>query len=274
METNNPPLERPQHTDVRPDRDDINRRYSPYFTTTYFNLLNAAYTGELDRFKMVASSYDKRGDGLATTIQRHVDDSGTRSLSFAAAGGSLDVCRYLVEELNLDVDVKDDNGLTPLCFGAIKGHLNTVEYLLEKGANPDGSNDPDSTTNTPLHYAVLGGDRKIQTLLLSKGIRIDVATKSGTTLSYAVVLGQLDAVKVLLDRHADPNAVLYGVIPPLMTTMVNNSPQIMDLLLHAGADPNAKSCGQTPLQFAAIFGITQSVKLLLEAGADPNALNG
>ncbi|MCL7030334.1 hypothetical protein MKW94_015511, partial [Papaver nudicaule] len=235
METNN--QERRKFMDVRPDRDEIDRIYSPWgfdfesYCRLYSNLLNAAYTGELDSFKMVASSYDNKGNGLARTIQCLVDGSGTGSLAFAAAGGSVDVCRYLVEELNFDVDVKDDNGLTPLCFGAVKGHLNTVEYLLEKGANPDGSNDPDSTINTPLHYVVLGGDRKIQTLLLSKGIRIDGATKSGTALSYAVVLSQIDAVKVLLDHHADPNIMLHGCVAPLTATIVNNSPQIMDLLL-------------------------------------------
>ncbi|XP_026457999.1 inversin-B-like [Papaver somniferum] len=108
----------------------------------------------LDRFRVLASSYDKRGNGLM--IQRLVDEDGTGSLAYAAAGGRVDVCRNLLEELNLYVDVKDNHGLTPLCYGAVKGHLDTVEYLLEQGANPDGSDDPNSTTNTPLHYAVLG----------------------------------------------------------------------------------------------------------------------
>ncbi|MCL7037038.1 hypothetical protein MKW94_008636 [Papaver nudicaule] len=158
METNNQTArKRSGHMDCSPDKDVINLKYSPCPVSAFFDLLSAAYTGELDRFKMVASSYDKRGDGLAKTIQRHVDGDRRGCLAFAAAGGRVDVCRYLVEELNLDVHVKDVNGVTPLCYAAVKGHLNTVEYLLEKGANPDGSDDPNSRTNTPLHYAVLGG---------------------------------------------------------------------------------------------------------------------
>ncbi|RZC73160.1 hypothetical protein C5167_048642 [Papaver somniferum] len=234
----------PEYMDVSPDRDEINRIYSPCRTSAYFDLLNSAYTGELDLFKMIASSYDKRGNGLAKTIQRLVDGDGRGSLAFAAAGGRVNVCSYLLEELKLDVDVKDDAGVTPLSYGAVKGHLNTVEYLLEQGANPDGSNDPDSTTNTPLHFAVLGGDREIQTMLLSKGVRINVATKSGTALSYAAILGQIDAVKVLLDHHAD-----------------------------AGADPDAKSCGFSPLIYAVMYGATGFIVRLLEAGADPNVTN-
>ncbi|KAI3944361.1 hypothetical protein MKW98_006522 [Papaver atlanticum] len=245
MECNQAPRE---HMDVCLDKDEIDKIGVPCRMSAYFDLLNSAYTGDLDRFKRLASCYDKRGEGLAMTIQHLLDGDGRGSFAFAAAGGRVNVCRYLLEELNLDVDVKDDEGVTPLSHGAVKGHLNTVEYLLEMGANPDGSNDPDSTTNTPLHYAVLGGDREIQTLLLSKGIRINVATRSGTALSY----GQTDAVKVLLDHHADPNVVLFGVVTPLTSAMLINSLPIMDLLLKAGADPNAKSCGFAPLIYAVL----------------------
>ncbi|XP_026425973.1 ankyrin-2-like isoform X1 [Papaver somniferum] len=269
METKQTPRKL-EHLDLRPDRDELNMLYSPCGMSAYFDLLNSAYTGDLDRFKKVASCCDKRGEGLSITVQRLVDGDGRGSLAFAAAGGRVDVCRYLLEELNLDIDVKDNHGVTPLSYGAVKGQLNTVEYLLEKGANPDGSNDPNSTANTPLHYAVLGGDRKIQTLLLSNGIRINVATRSGTALSYAAVLGQVDAVKVLLDHHADPNVEMLGVVTPVNSTIINNSLQIMDLLLQAGADPNAKSCGFAPLILAVNYGLTQFVVRLLEAGADPN----
>ncbi|KAI3895173.1 hypothetical protein MKX03_025565 [Papaver bracteatum] len=144
-----------------PDKDEINRSYAPSRTSAYFDLLNSAYTGNLNDFKTIAARYDNRGDGLAATIQRLKDRLGRGSLALAAAGGSVNVCRYLLEELNVDVDEKDHHGGTPLCYGAVKGHLNSVEYLLEMGANPNGSNDPNSTFNAPLHYAVLGGTSHI-----------------------------------------------------------------------------------------------------------------
>ncbi|RZC71965.1 hypothetical protein C5167_035128 [Papaver somniferum] len=247
--------------------------YAPSRRSAYFDLLNSAYTGNLDQFKMIASRYDCKGDGLAITIERLKDKLGRGSLIFAAAGGSVNVCRYLLEELNLEVDVKDNHGGTPLCYGAVKGHLNSVEFLLEKGANPNGSDDPNSTFNAPLQYAVLGGDIKIQKLLLSKGVRINFVTESGTPLYYAAVFDQLDSVKLLLDHHADPNVVVLGLVTPLIASILNDSPQITDLLLQAGADPNAESSGIAPLQYAVDYGLTQFIVPLLEPGADPNAMD-
>ncbi|KAI3869313.1 hypothetical protein MKX03_000718, partial [Papaver bracteatum] len=163
MESNQTSLE-PEHVDCRPNKDEINFMYSPCPRSAYFDLLDSAYTGNLDRFMSPRSAYFDLLDSAYTgNLDRFMMlvSSYVGSLAYAAAGGRVDVCRYLLEELNLYVDVKDNHGLTPLCYGAVKGHLDTVEYLLEQGANPDGSNDPNSTTNTPLHYAVLGGNRKI-----------------------------------------------------------------------------------------------------------------
>ncbi|XP_026397701.1 myotrophin-like [Papaver somniferum] len=150
MENNQTPTKQ-RYIIAGPDKVEINRSYAPSRRSSYFDLLDSAYTGNLDRFKIIASRYDDRGDGLAITVERLKDRLGRGSLIFAAAGGSVNVCRYLIEELNLDIDVKDYHGGTPLCYGAVKGHLNSVEYLLEKGANPNGSNDPNSTFNAPLH---------------------------------------------------------------------------------------------------------------------------
>ncbi|XP_026458609.1 ankyrin repeat and SOCS box protein 3-like [Papaver somniferum] len=45
------------------------------------------------------------------------------------------------------------------------------------------------------------------------------------------------------------------------------------LLLQAGADPNAVSCGNTPLIFSVRDGRIDDITRLLEAGADPNYVN-
>ncbi|KAI3926258.1 hypothetical protein MKW98_028394 [Papaver atlanticum] len=208
-------------------------------------LLTAAYKGELNRFK-----------------------NGRGCLHFAAAGGSLNVCKYLIENLKLDVDSKCEKGCTPLYDAPLDGNFDTVRYLLEKGANPDVSTD---TNLTPLHYAAKSGDTKIISLLLSKGVRLDVVNSSGTALQFAVALGHRVAVKVLLDHGANPNYDnSEGMLRPLISAVGTKSWECMELLLEAGADPNVASYGDTPLTFAAMDGGVEEVTRLLEAGADPN----
>ncbi|RZC90315.1 hypothetical protein C5167_031027 [Papaver somniferum] len=92
-----------------PDKDEIiYRSYAPSPKLAYFDLLNPAYTGNLDDFK--TSSYDTRGDGLTATIKHLKDGLGRGSLAFAAAGGRFNVCEYLLEELKVNVNEKDDDG--------------------------------------------------------------------------------------------------------------------------------------------------------------------
>ncbi|RZC47233.1 hypothetical protein C5167_040175 [Papaver somniferum] len=167
----------------------------------HFELFNAAYTGKLHNFKSLASDLAKgEGIGVAEAIRKLVLENGKGFLHVAAAGGSLEVCKYLIENLKLDVDSKDGTGTTPLHHAAMKRHLETARYLLEKGANPEASDD---TNATSLHFAALSGDTKIITLLLSRGVHVDVASTSGTALHFAAGTGHPDAVRVLLDHGAN-----------------------------------------------------------------------
>ncbi|KAI3837560.1 hypothetical protein MKX03_033583, partial [Papaver bracteatum] len=193
-------------------------------------LLNAAYKGELNRFKRFPLNHAKdEGIGVAEAIGKLKLKDGRGCLHFAAAGGSLEVCKYLIENLKLDVDSKCEKGCTPLYHASLDGHFDTVRYLLEKGANPDASTD---TNLTPLQYAAKSGNTKIITLLLSKGVRLDVVNSSGTALQFAVALGHRDAVKVLLDHGANPNYDnSEGQLRPLISAVGTQSWECMELLL-------------------------------------------
>ncbi|KAI3926262.1 hypothetical protein MKW98_028398 [Papaver atlanticum] len=218
------------------------RGYLPKSGSPHFELYDAAYTGKLHNFKWLASDH--------------------------AEGGGLEVCKYLIETLKLDLDSKDRIGTTPLHHATMKGHLEIVRYLLEKGANPEASDDKNATS---LHFAALSGDTKIITLLLSRGVRVDVASMSGTALHFTAGTGHRDAVRVLLDHGANPDVVSFqGMLRPLISAIYAKSWECVELLLQAGADPNAVSFGNTPLIAAARDGSVDVIKRLLEAGADPN----
>jgi len=85
----------------------------------------------------------------------------------------------------------------------------------------------------------------------------------------AAACKQYNAMKVLLDNHADCNKVTNSVYTPLMAALTAGSLECVKLLVKAGAD--VKGVGTiTPLLFAVKKGLTDFYKCLLEAGADPN----
>lgn len=52
-----------------------------------------------------------RGKGLAATVASVKDGKERGALSFAATEGQLKMCKYLVEELKIDVNDRDKEGI-------------------------------------------------------------------------------------------------------------------------------------------------------------------
>ncbi|KAI8546076.1 hypothetical protein RHMOL_Rhmol07G0088100 [Rhododendron molle] len=229
--------------------------------------LNAARTGNLDLFKKLAAQLDD-GNGLAQTVADVKDANKRGALHFAAREGQTEVCKYLVEELKLNVDTKDEDGETPLLHAARQGHITTVKYLIECGAN---ANIPSELGATALHHAAGTGDIELMRFLLSKGVDIDSQSDAGTPLIWAAGHAQQDALKVLLEHHADPNAETEDGITPLLSSVAAGSLACLELLIQAGAKVNITAGGATPLHIAADNGSPEIINSLLKAGADANA---
>lgn len=113
-------------------------------------LLNAARDGNLERLKKAAQVIGE-GQDLAETIAAVKDANGRGALHFAARDGRTEICKYLLEDLNLCVDSRDDDGETPLIHATRQGHLQTAKYLLEHGADPATTSNELGTT--ALHHA-------------------------------------------------------------------------------------------------------------------------
>ncbi|GKU86401.1 hypothetical protein SLEP1_g933 [Rubroshorea leprosula] len=190
------------------------------------------------------------------------------ALHYAAKNGHRHACKYLVEEVNLNIDVKDDYGRTPLHYACLTKNCVTAAYLLQRGANPNAKT---IMWRTPLHHAVEEGPLKLLKLLIYKGAEINALAECGTPLALAVIKGQKDFVKFLLDKDADPNAISDSLSYPLLQSVLVRDFECMELLLKAGADPNLRCTkAMTPLWNAAYQGWVEAIECLLHAGADPN----
>lgn len=97
-----------------------------------------------------------------------------------------------------------------------------------------------------------------------------------TALHLAAYYGAPGAVRLLLDRGADPNAVTHNFLAnmPIHAAAAGRHIDNCVLLLERGADVNAKQHGGfTPLHTPAQHGDRAMVELFLAHGADPGISN-
>ena len=95
-----------------------------------------------------------------------------------------------------------------------------------------------------------------------------------TALHLAIFGGQEAAMRLLLERGADPDVVStsdIAKVPPLGTAAFVRSVALAQVLLDSGADPNGRGEGGfTALHTAAQNEDEELARLLLERGADPS----
>ncbi len=160
-------------------------------------------------------------------------------------------------------------GLTPLLHAARAGHLEATKALLDGGADIDQTSG-DGTT--PLLIAMLNGRFDLGLHLLDRGADPNVASESGATPLYAVINVQWAGTSFYPQprAHEDQQAGYLNV---------------MESLLQAGADPNARLTkdlwwahqrlvsanleGTTPFFRAALGVDVAAMRLLVSYGADP-----
>lgn len=190
--------------------------------------------------------------GAAATAPAAGDTTGARSLSYGELVG-------------------DKGGLTPLLFAARQGHTASVLALLDAGAQLDQVSAGDHTS--PLLMATINGHFDLAMLLLERGADPKLASDAGATPLYAALNLQWSA------KSLYPQPVAHQ---QQNTTYL----QLMEALLQAGADPNARltkhlwymsynfdllgvnTTGATPFWRAAYGTDVAAMRLLVAHGAD------
>ncbi|KXH32131.1 hypothetical protein CNYM01_09317 [Colletotrichum nymphaeae SA-01] len=150
---------------------------------------------------------------------------------------------------------------TPLGLAIERGHENTVRLLLSHGADP---NIPNVNDETPLFEAIIAGEWGITSVLLGYGANPNARTTAGhTPLELAIAVRDAKAIRLLLGYGADANAQSLDGTPLVLAARGEGLEEIVDNLLHRGADPNLPdSSGKTALEIASSSG-SKTTELIL-----------
>ena len=134
----------------------------------------------------------------------------------------------------------------------------------------------DAAGELDLYEAAAVGDVARLHLLLGKDhAQVHSLSSDGFTLLHlACFFRQPEAAQMLLAAGADPNAVSTHRISIIHSAAASRDSALVKLILAAGADPNVQQQGgYTALQSAAMHNNVEMIKVLLEAGANRSIRN-
>jgi ankyrin repeat protein len=176
-------------------------------------------------------------------------------------------------------------GWTALHVAANNGNRAISEMLIDAKANIDIPND---LKRTPVMQAVYNDKIETAELLINAGANIHVKDIDGlTVLDYAIKKNNFNLCRLLIEKGAILNEKKEGIhafgtfatsyvstTTPLHTAVMENRPEIVELLLKNKANPSSKGIQEwTPLHIAAFHGNVHIAKILLDEGANINDIN-
>ena len=149
------------------------------------------------------------------------------------------------------------------------GTPGAFRQLIDSGV---AINHRDGAGNSLLIHAVLYGDADTVKLLLERGADANAANNAGATPLLRAA-GDYEKIKLLVKHGANVNArSALGNTPLLVAARARGSVKSVELLMKHGAEINATNVfGATALMAAAASGELDTVRLLVKRGADVNA---
>uniref|UniRef100_A0A7S3D8B8 Uncharacterized protein n=1 Tax=Palpitomonas bilix TaxID=652834 RepID=A0A7S3D8B8_9EUKA len=177
----------------------------------------------------------------------------------ASEGGHVDVCRRLIDA-GADVNrVARGTSAVLAAVGSLVCEL--VEFLISKGADLN----PNNTCNNALSRAVFGNNQEMVRLVLKRGGKCSIGKYH--PLVICAETRNTEMARFLIEQGIQVTSVT-GPVQPLASACAFDNPELIDLFLAEGADPNGDCiAGQNALFAAAASGNVGVVTKLIDHGA-------
>lgn len=133
-----------------------------------------------------------------------------------------------------DLDAQDSSGETPLTLASLGGHLEIVQALIDRGANIQARNDGGLS---PLHAAAYGGHAEVALWLVEHGAQVNDASNfyDASPLHLAAEENHKAVVELLLAHDAEIEARERNGYTPLTQAGWREYWDVADVLMKAGA---------------------------------------
>ena len=206
---------------------------------------------------------------LAVTMPSSAAADGEALFHAIRNGDIAAVKAHLTKET---LEARNKRGATPLMHAAAFGNFATLKLLVKAGADVNARNVSDATA---LHWCAR--DPEKARFLIEHGADVNARSKQGMSPLMVASLrrGGAATVALLIAKGAEINVQggLFNVSALFLAASVGDV-ETMRLLLTKGADPHATTAGgANALNAASTTGEIEAGRLLLARKADVNAVN-
>ena len=213
--------------DPRLDMMSSAKKHELPFTPLYINTV----LGNVEKVKIMI-------EGGFNPLDSDINDETL--LHFAAHWGSLDVLKYLIEDVGCNPATEGWHGDTALHTAALEGKLLVMKYLIEDCAMEVAT--PDNAGLYPLHLACWHGNLEAVQYLVQRmqeyGELVSVKAKSGQQpIHIAAACGHLEVVKYLINYNAAALVDDNGVTTLIYASHQGHLDVVRYLTLQHNCDP-------------------------------------
>lgn len=144
---------------------------------------------------------------------------------------------------------------------ARSGSLEELKLLMRE--NPNAINARNENGYTPLILASYKRNNEVALHLINHVEDINAKADDGTALMAAVVKGNVEIARALLEKGADPNVLDKSKVTALLFATMFKNTEIVELLVKANADKSIKDIrGYTALDYAKMIKDEKLIQLL------------